>query len=161
MEFKPYDFNPVLDLSNVPHREIRNAGWEFCDNFIEGLEWEDIRQKPKTDEEKREGLPPRGMSGNRGWRKYRCKAYKGKERFLRWKGGKEVTDNNPKGIIDSASWLRCSHCAEYSPRTLEGRRDVLIKVKEQYERELDNFRQRIEKLDRELAKQSGDPQGPT
>lgn len=153
-EFRVYQFNPVLNLSDVGFHDRGNVGWMVCDKFIEGLEWEDYRIKPKNHQEAQEGDLSRGEMCNRGWAKYRCRAYQGKERFLKYEAGQPVTDNNPKGVVDGPSWIICTHCEHYAPRTLEGRKDVLAAIRKQYQRVLDEISGKISLLEAEIKKQS-------
>lgn len=149
MDFRSYDFNPVIDLSDVDFHDRTSGTWRDCDNFIEGLEWEDSRSKPRNDNERLNGMQNSYGLCNRGWTKWRCRAYQGLERFLKWGGdGKKVTDNNPKGVVDSSSWITCQHCDKYSPKTLEGRKGVLETIRKQYEKEL-------AKLDAEISQLAG------
>jgi len=133
LDLKVYGFNPVLTLADVDFRERNWGDWRTCDNFKKGLEWEDYRIKPKTPQEAQEGnLSARGNS-NRGWTKFECTAYQRKD--------------NPKGIITSVSWIHCVVCEHYSPRTLEGRRDVLAAIKGQYQKELGKIDAEIGQVD--------------
>lgn len=147
LDFKIYNFNPILNLADVEN--INNGGfaWEDCDNFIEGIEWDGARGK-LTQQEKIHGFPESAKDSmtNRGWEKFGCKIYQGKKRFLRWgKDGKEINDNNPKGET-SYSYITCSRCPHYSPKTLEGRKMVLVQIKRQYEKEFKNLEREIENI---------------
>jgi len=157
LDFKVYEFNPVLDLSNVDFQK-RNNGfscWRECDNFIEGLAWEDYKIKPRNSEEAQKGSLSSDRGFDRGWTEYRCKAYQGKKRFLKWGlNMEEITDNNPKGIIKGSSWISCNHCEYYNPRTLEGRKHVLVAIKGKYETVLEQINGKINCLKEELKKQS-------
>jgi len=163
MTLKVYAFNPVLDLSSVPFDKRKNGGlfgcWRQCANFIEGLAWEDYGIKPKTKQQAQEGNLSPHMSCNRGWGKWRCKAYEGKERFLKQGDrGERVTDNNPKGIVSGSSWITCDHCEYYSPKTLEGQMHVLTAIKGQYQAVLAGIDQRLSQLGEELKRQTPETQ---
>lgn len=141
LNFRTYNYNPNLSLSSVDHSERNNGwnSWKQCDEFIEGLEWEDYRIKPKTPEEAQRGGLSRHGACDRGWTKFRCKS--------------AITTENQRGIIDSCSWIHCNYCASYSPKTLEGRRDVLIAIRNQYEKEAKEISGQIRDIEAELYKQ--------
>ena len=142
VEFTQFEFNSILDLSNVHFRERKNgmSAWKDCDNFIEGVLWEDHEFKPKTQKEKLHGMYIGGFS-NRGWHKFRCKA--------------RVTKDDPRGI-QTYSYISCDHCEHYSPRTLEGRKHILEVVRDEYQRETAKLNNKIGHLEEELKKQEGE-----
>lgn len=153
LEVKVYEFNPTLDLSDVENPDNGWYAWKDCDNFIEGIHWDGAGTE-LTQQEKIHGFPEKTIAGlGRGWEKFRCKAHKGDERF-KWSGRKRVPDNNPKGETDY-SYITCSRCPNYSPRTLKGRRAVLISIDAQYRKNMERLENEIMRLGQEQAKQSG------
>jgi hypothetical protein len=52
--------------------------------------------------------------------------------------------------------LLCSKCPYYLPRTLDGKRDVLMQIKKQYEVKLEELQTEIKDIERELTKNSID-----
>ena len=132
----------MLTLSDVDFQD-RNNGWQCwreCDNFIEGLEWEDYRIKPKNTTEAQNGNLSSRAACDRGWTKFRCKAHEKEE--------------NPKGIRATCSWISCNHCEHYSPRTLEGRKQVLVKIRSEYEKVQSELTRKIGQLETELERQT-------
>ncbi|MDP1728617.1 MAG: hypothetical protein Q8L27_00250 [archaeon] len=142
LTIKTHSFNPNLDLSSIAHSKMNNGwqSWKQCDKFIEGLEWEDHRIKPKNPEEAQNGGLSSHLACDRGWTKFRCES--------------AVTLENKRGVINSSSWIHCNYCTSYSPRTLEGRRDVLIAIRNQYEREAKEISRQINVVEAEFKKQT-------
>ncbi len=134
VDFREFEFNHGLDLSNVSFLDRNNGllAWRDCDNFMEGLEWDDRRQIPSTQEEKMNGCYSKGMMSNRGWAKFMCEV-KGEE---------------------SNSYITCNNCDQYSPGSLEGRKQVLETVKMLYEKELGSLEIEINQISNKLEKQN-------
>jgi len=137
---RTFEFNPVLTLADVPFDKRNNGSscWEYCNNFIEGVEWEDYRIKPKNKREAQEGNLSPHMSCNRGWTRYSCKTF--------------VAPDNPRGVREWTSWISCNQCEFYDPKTLEGRQSVFEAIKGEYERRLAGLTSEIIRIKNELVK---------
>ena len=133
LDFSVFPLPTLKNLSQVPNRNFGWYAWKDCDNFIKGVEKD-------------------SMGG--GWNKYLCRAYKDKPKGLNHSiiPDSEVSKYHKQGLkIDNKgeadhSWICCSYCVHYSPRTIEGRKKVAELFVKEYERLFEKAVKEVERL---------------